>query len=176
MDLGDIMDSVKLGNAMNKSDEPDPREEYPSFPDDELLAFMGRAEDMGLLTMENILRGPLGFWMFTLWMSRHPDKTMHNVGQFIVEVTKLKENRGKHIEEQYNFIMANFFPEMQSAVNEMKPEYASPDMRRTVRKPETTPDLYKKHIKEMKLGNMARETTSKTARRASVVSQWITSP
>ncbi|KAH8051390.1 G-protein coupled receptor kinase [Aureococcus anophagefferens] len=109
---------------MQSSDYPDPREEYAKFPEDELMAFFGRAEDSGYLTMENILKGPLGFWMFTLWMSRHTEKTFHNVGQFIVEVATLKLARGKHIQKQKDKIMSSFLPEMNSSVNEMKP--ASP--------------------------------------------------
>ncbi|KAK7247901.1 G-protein coupled receptor kinase [Aureococcus anophagefferens] len=155
---------------MQSSDNPDPREEYATFPEDELMAFFGRAEDSGFLTMENILKGPLGFWMFTLWMSRHAEKTFHNVGQFIVEVATLKLARGKHIQEQKDKIMSSFLPEMNSAVNEMKPEYVDSDMCRKVRPPVGDKTLYQKHIKEGNVGNMQRESASKMSRRASVAS------
>ncbi|KAH8085055.1 G-protein coupled receptor kinase [Aureococcus anophagefferens] len=135
---------------MQSSDNPDPREEYATFPEDELMAFFGRAEDSGFLTMENILKGPLGFWMFTLWMSRHAEKTFHN--------------------EQKDKIMSSFLPEMNSAVNEMKPEYVDSDMCRKVRPPVGDKTLYQKHIKEGNVGNMQRESASKMSRRASVAS------
>lgn len=164
------MDSVKLGNAMSCSDEPDPREEYATFSEDDLMTFMATADDEGKLTMENVMRGPLGFWMFTSWMSKHPDKTLHNVGQFLVEVTKLKHARGKHVAESKDAIMQNFFPEMSSSVNEMMPEYTVPEMRRKTRPPQTTKEMYAKHINEGSTAKIVRESTTKTARRASVAS------
>ena len=154
---------------MQSSDNPDPREEYATFPEEELMAFMGRAEDSGFLTMENILKGPLGFWMFTLWMSKHAEKTFHNVGQFIVEVTKLKLVRGKHIQEQKDKIMSSFLPDMNASVLEMKPDYLDSDMLRKTRPPcAGQTELYGKHIKEGNVGGMQRESASKMNRRASV--------
>ncbi|KAH8059619.1 G-protein coupled receptor kinase [Aureococcus anophagefferens] len=134
------------------------------------MAFFGRAEDSGYLTMENILKGPLGFWMFTLWMSRHTEKTLHNVGQFIVEVATLKLARGKHIQKQKDKIMSSFLPEMNSSVNEMKPAYVDSNMCRKVRPPMGNKTLYQTHIKEGNVGNMQRESASEMSPCAPIAS------
>ena len=67
------MDSVKLGNAMGKSDDPSPSEEFATFRREELLAYKSTCEKSGLLALEKILEGPLGFWMFTQWCAASND-------------------------------------------------------------------------------------------------------
>ena len=118
---------------------------------------------------------------FTEWLSTYAtlgDKTLHNVGQFLVEVAKLKHARGKKVAEKHAEITQNFFPEMKSIVNEMEPSYDSTDLRRQPRpKHKDAAALYGQHVRDATMmhlqaaGGKHESAVRKTSRRASVASR-----
>ena len=70
MGIDDFATTVNLADALSGCAEPSPQCAFPQHSHEELDAFLGRADDAGLLTMEAILKGPLGLRMFSRWAAQ----------------------------------------------------------------------------------------------------------
>ncbi|KAJ8610540.1 hypothetical protein CTAYLR_009749 [Chrysophaeum taylorii] len=171
MDLGsmhNILDNARLGKAFRKSDIPDPAEEYKTYSKDELIAFKQRAQIMGLLKVERILAGPLGFWMFTNWCSRQQDIHCKHVGLFLVDLTSMKLALGEKRKRARDNILKAYFP-LKSDRIPKQPSYVSPEMVRKLRPPvPESAAKYADHVKVTILG----DSRSSLMSRVSLSSGW----
>lgn len=157
MDIGNLMDDVKLGTAMVKSDDPDPREEYKSYSPETIAAFKTKAQEKGLLALDRIVAGPLGFFMFTRWCTKHRDVKCKNAAHFLVDVTAMKRAEGAARTNLQDQIRAAYFPMPKPDKLPRTAEYTAPDMARTPRTRDSRADkLYGEHVKISTLAS--RET------------------
>ena len=157
--LETVMGDLKLGSAMSKSSDPDPSGDYKSYPKAELETFFLKIKDD--LTLEKILEGPLGFWLFTKWAAEQRYPMCRNAAYFLVDVATMKACLGSKQRAKRKKILETYFPVVQF------PElsYSAPSMCRP-RRP-VSPDLeglYERHVKVV--------VPDKGRRRSSLSGPW----
>ena len=171
MGIDDFATTVNLADALSGCAEPSPQCEFPSHSEEELDAFLGRADDAGLLTMEAILKGPLGLRMFSQWAARFAQGggAVRAAAHFLVDVALLKRKNDATLHES---IMGTYFG------GDVREERDLPcDLRRAPRPSTADATLYKAHVQDSTLlgleGRLARPSKAPSFRReTSIISRY----
>lgn len=144
MGIDDFATTVNLKEALSSSDDPSPRCPFPSYDKETLDAFLARSDDAGLLSMEAVLRGPLGLRMFSRWAAQVAPGAgaLRAASTFLVDVALLKATRGSK-EPLHASIMRSYFEEG------IREECQLPcDLRRAPRPKVADEALYALHVKD----------------------------
>ena len=171
MGIDDFATTVNLADALSGCAEPSPQCEFPSHSEEELDAFLGRADDAGLLTMEAILRGPLGLRMFAKWAAEFAQGggAVRAAAHFLVDVALLKTKNDASLHAS---IMGTYFG------TDARVERDLPcDLRRVPRPSTADATLYKAHVQDSALlgleGRLARPSKAPSFRReTSIISRY----
>ena len=171
MGIDDFATTVNLADALSGCAEPSPQCAFPRHSHEELDAFLGRADDAGLLTMEAILKGPLGLRMFSQWASTFVQGggAVRAAAHFMVDVALLKSKNDAAL---YESIMGTYFG------NDARVERDLPcDLRRAPRPSTADATLYKAHVQDAALlgleGRLARPSKAPSFRReTSIISRY----
>ena len=171
MGIDDFATTVNLADALSGCAEPSPQCAFPQHSHEELDAFLGRADDAGLLTMEAILKGPLGLRMFSRWASTFVQGggAVRAAAHFIVDVALLKTKNDAAL---YESIMGTYFG------TDARVERDLPcDLRRAPRPSTADATLYKAHVQDSALlgleGRLARPSKAPSFRReTSIISRY----
>ena len=171
MGIDDFATTVNLADALSGCAEPSPQCAFPQHSEEELDAFLGRADDAGLLTMEAILKGPLGLRMFSRWAAQFAQGggAVRAAAHFLVDVALLKTKNDAAL---YESIMGTYFG------TDARVERDLPcDLRRVPRPSTADATLYKAHVQDSALlgleGRLARPSKAPSFRReTSIVSRY----
>ena len=171
MGIDDFATTVNLADALSGCAEPSPQCEFPSHTPEELDSFLGRADDAGLLTMEAILKGPLGLRMFSRWAAQFAQGggAVRAAAHFLVDVALLKTKNDAAL---YESIMGTYFG------SDARVERDLPcDLRRVPRPSTADAMLYKAHVQDAALlgleGRLARPSKAPSFRReTSIISRY----
>ena len=171
MGIDDFATTVNLADALSGCAEPSPQCAFPQHSHEELDAFLGRADDAGLLTMEAILKGPLGLRMFSRWAASFAQGggAVRAAAHFIVDVALLKTKNDASLHAS---MMGTYFG------TESRVERDLPcDLRRAPRPSTADATLYKAHVQDAALlgleGRLARPSKAPSFRReTSIISRY----
>ena len=171
MGIDDFATTVNLADALSGCAEPSPQCAFPQHSHEELDAFLGRADDAGLLTMEAILKGPLGLRMFSRWAASFAQGggAVRAAAHFIVDVALLKTKNDASLHAS---MMGTYFG------NDARVERDLPcDLRRAPRPSTADATLYKAHVQDAALlgleGRLARPSKAPSFRReTSIISRY----
>ena len=142
MGIDDFATTVNLADALSGCAEPSPQCAFPQHSHEELDAFLGRADDAGLLTMEAILKGPLGLRMFSRWAAQFAQGggAVRAAAHFLVDVALLKTKNDASLHAS---IMGTYFG------TDARVERDLPcDLRRAPRPSTADATLYKAHVQD----------------------------
>ena len=145
MGIDDFATTVNLADALSGCAEPSPQCAFPQHSHEELDAFLGRADDAGLLTMEAILKGPLGLRMFSRWAASFAQGggAVRAAAHFIVDVALLKTKNDASLHAS---MMGTYFG------TDARVERDLPcDLRRAPRPSTADATLYKAHVQDAAL-------------------------
>ena len=171
MGIDDFATTVNLADALSGCAEPSPQCEFPQHSCEELDAFLGRADDAGLLTMEAILKGPLGLRMFSRWAASFAQGggAVRAAAHFLVDVALLKTKNDASLHAS---MMGTYFG------TDARVERDLPcDLRRAPRPSTADATLYKAHVQDAALlgleGRLARPSKAPSFRReTSIISRY----
>ena len=171
MGIDDFATTVNLADALSGCAEPSPQCAFPQHSHEELDAFLGRADDAGLLTMEAILKGPLGMRMFSQWAAQFAQGggAVRAAAHFLVDVALLKTKNDASLHAS---IMGTYFG------TDARVERDLPcDLRRAPRPSTADATLYKAHVQDAALlgleGRLARPSKAPSFRReTSIISRY----
>ena len=171
MGIDDFATTVNLADALSGCAEPSPQCAFPQHSHEELDAFLGRADDAGLLTMEAILKGPLGLRMFSRWAAQFAQGggAVRAAAHFIVDVALLKTKNDASLHAS---VMGTYFG------TDARVERDLPcDLRRAPRPSTADATLYKAHVQDAALlgleGRLARPSKAPSFRReTSIISRY----
>ena len=171
MGIDDFATTVNLADALSGCAEPSPQCAFPQHSHEELDAFLGRADDAGLLTMEAILKGPLGLRMFSQWAASFAQGggAVRAAAHFLVDVALLKTKNDASLHAS---MMGTYFG------TDARVERDLPcDLRRAPRPSTADATLYKAHVQDAALlgleGRLARPSKAPSFRReTSIISRY----
>ena len=171
MGIDDFATTVNLADALSGCAEPSPQCAFPQHSCEELDAFLGRADDAGLLTMEAILKGPLGLRMFSQWAASFAQGggAVRAAAHFLVDVALLKSKNDASLHAS---MMGTYF-----GTNARVERDLPCDLRRAPRPSTADATLYKAHVQDAALlgleGRLSRPSKAPSFRReTSIISRY----